>query len=75
MARENVALELLAEVSTLGHAPRVIGVYRASELPRGVREVGVGLWQVGDPGNVGALLRSADALARDALFGEAADTR
>jgi TrmH family RNA methyltransferase len=61
VAGENVAPELLAEVSTLGHAPRVVGVYRAAELPRGAREVGVGLWQVGDPGNVGALLRSADA--------------
>ena len=58
---ENVSPELLGEVSTLGHAPRVVGVYRAAELPRGAREVGVGLWHVGDPGNVGALLRSADA--------------
>jgi TrmH family RNA methyltransferase len=48
-------------VSTLGHAPRVVGVYRAPDLPRGPREVAIGLWRVGDPGNVGALLRSADA--------------
>ena len=61
MAGENVLPELLSEVSTLGHAPRVVGLYAAADLPRGSREVGVGLWRVGDPGNVGALLRSADA--------------
>ncbi|HZN22189.1 MAG TPA: RNA methyltransferase [Gaiellaceae bacterium] len=61
MAGENVLPELLSEVSTLGHAPRVVGVYAAADLPRGSREVGLGLWRVGDPGNVGALLRSADA--------------
>ena len=61
VAGENVAPELLAGLSTLGHAPRVVGVYRAAELPRGARVVGLGLWRVGDPGNVGALLRSADA--------------
>jgi RNA methyltransferase, TrmH family len=56
-----VVPELLAEVSTLGHAPRVIGVYRRGDLPPGRREVVVGLWRVSDPGNLGALLRSADA--------------
>jgi RNA methyltransferase, TrmH family len=61
VAGENVAQDLLAEVSTLGHAPRVVGVYRAADLRRGSREVGVGLWRVGDPGNVGTLLRAADA--------------
>ena len=63
MAGENVLPELLGEVSTLGHAPRVVGVYAAADLPRGSREVGLGLWRVGDPGNVGALLRSADQIA------------
>jgi TrmH family RNA methyltransferase len=48
-------------VSTLGHAPRVIGVYRAADLPRGERDVVLGLWRVADPGNVGTLLRAADA--------------
>jgi TrmH family RNA methyltransferase len=61
VAGENVLPELLGEVSTLGHAPRVVGVYAAADLPRGSRGVGLGLWRVGDPGNVGALLRSADA--------------
>jgi TrmH family RNA methyltransferase len=48
-------------VSTLAHPPRVIGVYRRGDLPRGVRPVTLALWQVGDPGNVGTLLRAADA--------------
>jgi TrmH family RNA methyltransferase len=48
-------------VSTLAHAPRVIGVYRRDDLPRGVRPVTVALWRVADPGNVGTLIRSADA--------------
>jgi TrmH family RNA methyltransferase len=61
VAGENVRPELLAEVSTLGHAPRVVAVYRASDLPRGVREVTLALWRVGDPGNIGTLLRTADA--------------
>ena len=61
VAGENVLPELLGEVSTLGHAPRVIGVYRQADLPRGSRAVVVGLWRVSDPGNVGTILRTADA--------------
>jgi TrmH family RNA methyltransferase len=61
VAGENVSPELLAEVSTLAHPPRVIGVYRRDDLPRGVRPVTLALWHVADPGNVGTLLRSADA--------------
>jgi RNA methyltransferase, TrmH family len=63
VAGENVEPALLAEVSTLAHPPRVIGVFRHQELPRTpVPEVGLALWRVADPGNVGALIRSADAL-------------
>ena len=61
MAGEDVTPELLAEVSTLAHAPRVLGVYRRADLPRGVRPVTLALWRVADPGNVGTLLRSAAA--------------
>jgi TrmH family RNA methyltransferase len=61
VAGENVEPELLAEVSTLGHAPRVIGIYRRDDLPAGGREVTLALWQVSDPGNVGTLIRTADA--------------
>jgi TrmH family RNA methyltransferase len=53
--------ELLGEVSTLGHAPRVIGIYRRAGLPAGDRDVVLALWRVSDPGNVGTLLRTADA--------------
>ena len=61
VAGENVEPELLAEVSTLGHAPRVVGVYRRDDLPAGVREVVLALWKVADPGNVGTLVRTAEA--------------
>jgi RNA methyltransferase, TrmH family len=63
VAGETVEPALLAEVSTLAHPPRAIGVFRRAELPTGpVVETGLALWRVGDPGNVGALLRAADAL-------------
>ncbi len=56
----------LAEVSTLGHPPRVIAVFRRDGLPRldfaSPPPVGLALWRVGDPGNVGTLLRALDAL-------------
>jgi TrmH family RNA methyltransferase len=61
VAGEDVTPELLAEVSTLAHAPRVLGVYRRDDLPRGTRPVTLALWHVADPGNVGTLIRSADA--------------
>ena len=58
---DDVEAELLAEVSTLGHPPRVVAVFRRDGLTRGTRPVTLALWQVGDPGNVGTLLRAADA--------------
>ena len=61
MAGDDVSPELLAEVSTLAHPPRVIGVYRRVDLPRGVRPVTLALWRVADPGNLGTLVRSAAA--------------
>jgi TrmH family RNA methyltransferase len=60
-AGEDVEPELLAAVSTLGHPPRVIGVYRRADLPTGGTPVALALWHVGDPGNVGTLMRTADA--------------
>jgi RNA methyltransferase, TrmH family len=60
-AGENVEPALLAEVSTLAHPPRAVAVYRRDDLPRGTRPVTLALWRVADPGNVGTLLRSADA--------------
>ena len=65
---ENVAPELLASVSTLAHPPRQIAVFRREDLPR-LRDprtssvaTGLALWRVGDPGNLGAILRAADGL-------------
>ena len=63
VAGENVEPALLAEVSALGHPPRVLGVFRRDDLPHvPVPEIGLALWHVGDPGNVGTLIRSAAAL-------------
>jgi RNA methyltransferase, TrmH family len=61
VAGEDVEPALLAEVSTLAYPPRVVAVYRRQDLPGGLRPVTLALWHVGDPGNVGTLLRAADA--------------
>lgn len=60
-ATVSVEAELLAGVSTLPHPPRAIGVFRRDDLPCGTRETCLALWQLSDPGNVGTLIRSADA--------------
>jgi TrmH family RNA methyltransferase len=63
VAGENVEPALLAEVSQLAHPPRVVGVFRRDDLPHEpLPEVGLALWRVADPGNVGTLLRAANAL-------------
>jgi tRNA G18 (ribose-2'-O)-methylase SpoU len=60
-----VVPELLAELSELAHPARAIAVFRRAGLPRldpaNAAETGLALWRVADPGNVGSLLRSADA--------------
>jgi TrmH family RNA methyltransferase len=61
VAGEDVEPELLAEVSTMGHPPRVLSIFRRGDLPQGYRDVVIALWHVGDPGNVGTLLRACDA--------------
>jgi len=58
---EPVASQLLAEVSTLGHPPRVIGVFRSQRPERALPPLGLELWHVGDPGNVGTLARACEA--------------
>jgi TrmH family RNA methyltransferase len=59
---ETVVPELLAQVSTLPHPARVIGVFRREDLPaNGQRPVALALLRIGDPGNVGTLIRTADA--------------
>src|ERR687893_1188582 len=60
-AGEDVEPELLDAVSTLGSGTRVIAVYRQRWSEPG-GELSVYLHGVGDPGNVGAVIRSAHAL-------------
>lgn len=60
-AGEDVEPDLLAKLSTMAHPPRVMGIYRRDALPRGVEPVSLSLWHVADPGNLGTILRSADA--------------
>jgi TrmH family RNA methyltransferase len=56
---EEVAAPLLARVSQLGSGTRALAVYpqRWAQMPVG--PLCVCLWGVGDPGNVGTVLRSA----------------
>jgi TrmH family RNA methyltransferase len=62
VAGETVTPELLAQVSTLPHPARAIGVFRREDLPAfEQRPAALALWRVGDPGNVGTLIRAADA--------------
>ena len=61
-AGEDVEPKLLAEVASAPHAPRVIGVYRRGDLPAWEeRDATLALWHVADPGNVGTLIRTAEA--------------
>jgi RNA methyltransferase, TrmH family len=69
VAGEDVDPALLAEVSTLGHPPRVIGVFRRRDAA-GAVDVALALWRVSDPGNVGTLLRSADAFGAGVMLSE-----
>ena len=60
---ELVAPEVMGGLSTLPHPARVVAVFRRADLPRSLdAAVGLALWRVSDPGNVGTLLRAADAL-------------
>ena len=61
-AGEDVVPRLVAEVATAPHPPSVIGVYRRGDLRKwGERPATLALWHVADPGNVGTLIRTADA--------------
>jgi len=75
VAGEDVDPDLLAGVSMLAHPPRVIGVFRRGDLPAyAARPAALALWHVADPGNVGTLIRTADAFgASVALSDECAD--
>jgi RNA methyltransferase, TrmH family len=61
-AGEDVDPRLLAEVATAPHPPRLIGVYRREDLPGWEeRDATLALWRLADPGNVGTLIRTAEA--------------
>ena len=70
VAGQNVEAELLAGVSTLPHPARAIGVFRRADLPVGARETCLALWGLTDPGNVGTLIRSADAFGASVALSE-----
>ncbi|HEY2311453.1 MAG TPA: RNA methyltransferase [Gaiellaceae bacterium] len=70
VAGDDVEPELLAEISTLAHPPRVVAVFRRGDLPGGTRPATLALWRVGDPGNVGTLLRAADAFGAGIALSE-----
>jgi TrmH family RNA methyltransferase len=61
-AAEDVEPALLAEVASAPHPPRIVGVYRRADLPAWEeRDATLALWRLADPGNVGTLIRTADA--------------
>jgi RNA methyltransferase, TrmH family len=61
-AGKDVEPKLLAEVASAPHPPRVIGIYRREDLPQWEeRAATLALWKLADPGNVGTLIRTADA--------------
>ena len=70
VAGETIEPELLAAVSTLPHPARVVGVFRTAVLPREQRETTLALWRVSDPGNIGTLLRAADAFGAAVALSE-----
>lgn len=68
--------KLLASVSELAHAARVIGIFerRHWDTSEPSPLLGISLWRVADPGNVGTLVRAATAFrASFSLSGGSAD--
>ena len=53
--------KLMREATVTREQARAIGVYRRSDLPVGTCDTCLGLWRLADPGNVGTLVRTADA--------------
>ena len=71
VAGEDVEPELLGAASTLAHPARVIGVFRRDDLPAWeARPAALALWHVTDPGNVGTLIRTADAFGASVALSE-----
>jgi RNA methyltransferase, TrmH family len=60
-----VSPQLLSSVSTIAQGSRVVGVYEQRWVAPAGRVVA--LWGVGDPGNVGTVLRAVHAFGADCL--------
>jgi TrmH family RNA methyltransferase len=70
-AGEDVEPNVLADVASTPHPPRVIGVYRRSDLPAWQDSIAtLALWRLADPGNVGTLIRTADAFGAAIVLSE-----
>ena len=70
-AGDDVEPKLLADVASAPHPPRVVAVYRRADLPPWQeREATLALWRVADPGNVGTLLRTAEAFGAAVVLSE-----
>jgi len=70
-AGEDVDPRLLAEVASAPHPPRVIAVYRRADLPAWAeRPATLLLLRLADPGNVGTLIRTADAFGAAVALSE-----
>lgn len=67
LAGTEVEPELLAKASSLGSGTRVIGVFEQRWAPAPTGSLTVALWGVGDPGNVGTILRSALAFGASSV--------
>ena len=70
VAGETIDEPLLSGVSTLPHPARAIGVYRRADLPVARRDTCLALWRLADPGNVGTLIRTADAFGAGVSLSE-----
>ena len=70
-AGEDVDAKLLADVASAPHPPRLIAVYRRGDLPGWEeRPATLALWRLADPGNVGTLIRTADAFGAAVALSE-----